>query len=211
MDVPESTRNPGSVETISPNGDVILVVGPQTVRLRVHSLFLRSASKVFNAMLGPNWSEGQRLSEECPPEVSLEEDNPESLRIICNVIHHQNDNVPDKPPPEQVLEIAIETDKYDLTVAMRYAAAQWLERSDTLSTIETGYLMASAFLFDDADRFATHTLELVLNHTGPYLQLLDDGRISQVLPWKTLCMYQFRGYYSGGQLLDLDTLLIYDS
>lgn len=35
-----------------PNGNVVLVVGPKGVRLRVHSLLLQSASKVFNASSG---------------------------------------------------------------------------------------------------------------------------------------------------------------
>jgi len=49
------------VINIAPDGDVILVVGPsrsQISKLRVHSLFLTTASKVFSAMFGPHFKEG---------------------------------------------------------------------------------------------------------------------------------------------------------
>lgn len=69
MDLEESTSGADAVAEISPDGEIILVVGPQAVQLKVNSLFLRSASKVFGAMLGPNWSEGQALSKESPREI----------------------------------------------------------------------------------------------------------------------------------------------
>ena len=187
MDTPESTSATDPIVSVSPNGDIILVVGPQAVRLRVHSLFLRSASKVFNAMFGPNWSEGQGLSEQSPRQVIMEEDDPEALRIICCVIHHLNDDVPRTLSPEQVFQIAIEIDKYDLAVALRYATSQWLKGSDTLDVLRMGYLMASAFLISDMENFAKYTLELILHSTGPYLELLTNEKISQAVPWKTIC------------------------
>ena len=39
---------------IIPNGDIIFVVGPEEMRLRVQSHCLRAASPVFDAMFGPN-------------------------------------------------------------------------------------------------------------------------------------------------------------
>jgi hypothetical protein len=57
-------------------GDVILVVGPEKVKLRVHSLFLKAASKPFSAMFGPDWKEGHNmLGRDGPVEVPLPEDN----------------------------------------------------------------------------------------------------------------------------------------
>lgn len=43
---------------IAADGDLVLTVGPEEVRLRVNSLFLKAASKPFSAMLGPDWKEG---------------------------------------------------------------------------------------------------------------------------------------------------------
>jgi len=177
-------------QDIAPDGDVILVVGPQMVRLRVHSLFLRSSSKVFKAMFGPNWSEGQRLSKESPGEVCLEEDDAEAMRIICYVIHHRINDVPQTLSPELIFRIAIGADKYDLAVALGLASSLWLGRvyPMTQDMSDTRYSMLSAYLFRNADVFARHTLSLVLHFTGPYLGLLDDERVGQSIPWKTFCM-----------------------
>ena len=38
------------------------------------------------------------------------------------VIHHRNDDVPQSLSPNEVLQIAIEADKYDLTAALKYAS-----------------------------------------------------------------------------------------
>jgi len=46
---------------IAQDGDVILIVGDEKVRLRVYSQYLGSASDIFSAMFGPDWSEGQKL------------------------------------------------------------------------------------------------------------------------------------------------------
>src|SRR5262249_24550771 len=94
MDTAERNGESDLITDISPDGDVVLVVGPQNVRLRIHSQCLQCASNVFGAMFGPHWSEGQGLSKESPREVPLVEDDADALRIICCVIHHRNDDVP---------------------------------------------------------------------------------------------------------------------
>ena len=76
------------------NGDIILIVAEDCVRLRVDSQSLRSASKIFDAMFAPCWSEGQTLSRDLPTEVALPDDNAEAMWMICRVIHHRNDLAP---------------------------------------------------------------------------------------------------------------------
>ncbi|KAK4153163.1 hypothetical protein C8A00DRAFT_15587, partial [Chaetomidium leptoderma] len=68
---------------------------------------------------------------------------------------------------------------------------------------ETGYLVASAYLFGDMDSFARYTLELVLNYTAPYRTLLDDERISQALPWKTFYLLEERRTRMRAELAEL--------
>jgi len=47
-------NNPGTLVKIAADGDVILGVRLEEVKLRVHSLFLKTASKPFSAMLRPD-------------------------------------------------------------------------------------------------------------------------------------------------------------
>ena len=189
MDIAERNDKLDPVLDISPDGDVVLVVGPRNVRLRIQSQCLRCASKVFGAMFGPTWSEGQGLSKESPREVRLVEDDADALRIICCVIHHRNNDVPQSPTPIDVLQIAIEADKYDLKIALKFVRAQWLKpRRGKPETEVMGYLLAAAFLFDDMDMFVAHTLTLILHYTGSYLEFLDDKVTGQIVPGKTFCM-----------------------
>jgi hypothetical protein len=46
---------------IATNSDIILVVGVEKRKLLVNSSVLKNSSKVFNAMFGPHFSEGQDL------------------------------------------------------------------------------------------------------------------------------------------------------
>ena len=120
------------------------------MRLRVYSQQLRSASKIFSAMFGPDWSEGQRLSKELPKEVALPDDDAKAMRIICCTIHFRNDLVPETLTTKEVLQIAIEIDKYDLMVALRYAIVEWLKPRFGMGIVETGHLLAAAFLLNSS-------------------------------------------------------------
>ncbi|CZT07043.1 uncharacterized protein RAG0_12649 [Rhynchosporium agropyri] len=92
----ESRDNePSTVVNIAADGDVILVVGPEKVKLRVLSLFLKAASEPFHAMFGPDWKEGHdMLDRDTPVELLLPEDNALALKVICAVLHHRNNEVP---------------------------------------------------------------------------------------------------------------------
>jgi len=84
-----------TVTKIAADGDVILVVGPERVRLRVYSLFLKAASKPFSIMLGPDWKESHNMFDrDGLVELPLPEDNAAALKLICAIIHHQNNIVP---------------------------------------------------------------------------------------------------------------------
>ena len=67
------------------DGDVVLIVGADSIRLRVNSQSLISASKRFASMFGPHWLEGQSLSKHSPTDVTvlLPEDNADAMRAIC--------------------------------------------------------------------------------------------------------------------------------
>lgn len=206
MDTKEHNDKLDPVSDISPDGDVVLVVGPRKERLRIQSQCLRCASKVFAAMFGPHWREGQGLSKEHPREVPLVEDDADALRTICYIIHHRNDDVPQSLTPEEVLQIFIEVDKYDLKVALKYASVQWLKPRDNADRVDKGYLLAAAFLYD-MDSFVAHTLALILHYKGSYLEFLDDEITSEIVPWKTFCMQQPQwcryGYWIKTNFLDL--------
>ncbi|OIW22505.1 hypothetical protein CONLIGDRAFT_638285 [Coniochaeta ligniaria NRRL 30616] len=185
MDPDEGPDKP-PISDIAPDGDLILVVGPEKSQLKVYSQCLRAASSVFNAMFGADWSEGKGLSSQSPCEIPLEEDDASALRTIFCVLHHRNTEVPDSEAltPTEILNIAIASDKYDLAVALKYVSALWLKPKRGLDLMDMGRLMTAALLLEDSRMFAAQTLELILQWHGSYLGLLDDAVIAQFVPFK---------------------------
>ncbi|OIW22504.1 btb/poz-like protein [Coniochaeta ligniaria NRRL 30616] len=186
MDSDASGKSP-AIENIVPDGDVIMVLGPEKREMRVSSQSLRYASKVFDIMLGPNWGEGQGLSKINPPKVTLEEDEAESMRTIFYVLHHRNDQVSKEMTAAFVLDLAIASDKYDLGVALWYANTKWLDAAPVHNIVQAGYMLTAAFLFGNADKFEHRSLRMVLYYVESYLELLKDDKISQFLPFKAIC------------------------
>jgi hypothetical protein len=104
------------------------------------------------------------------------------MRTICYVIHHRNDLVPQHLTAEEVLQIVTLVNKYDLKVALKSASVEWLKPGVNAETKEMWFLLAAAFLLDDAEAFKTYTITLILYWTGPYSEFVYDGYIGQILP-----------------------------
>lgn len=82
------------IVNIDPHGDVIFDTGEsdKNILLRVSSEVLKKASKVFAAMLGPNFLEGHDLGLESstpkqPKTIRLPEDSKIPFTILCSVIN----------------------------------------------------------------------------------------------------------------------------
>lgn len=120
---------------IAPNGDVVFIVGPRGKRLKVYSLFLTTASPVFNAMLSPSFKEGSQLAQPGSSEIELPEDNAEAIEIVFNVIHGHNNMVEDKLGSETLLQVAKIVDKYDCFNSLAFAIQTWLKWTNAKSTL----------------------------------------------------------------------------
>jgi hypothetical protein len=86
-------RNDSATADIVLNCDIILVVGARMKRLKAYSLVLKSALKVFGAMLNPRFSKGQRLNDNESTEIDMLEDDAEAMEIMLNVIYSYNNVV----------------------------------------------------------------------------------------------------------------------
>lgn len=179
---------PSSTVKIAADGDVILVVGPKAMKLRVHSLFLKAASKPFSAMFGPDWKEGDEMTgRDGPVELPLPEDNAAAMKLICAIIHHRNEGIPSTLPALNVLEIAVTADKYDCVDALKFASHTWL-RPDEHDMSDLMLLAASAYLFRNAQAFKEITKAMILTHSGPYLALSCE-EVESAMSWKVFCTY----------------------
>ncbi|RFN44014.1 btb poz protein [Fusarium flagelliforme] len=175
-----------TVVGIAPDGDLILLVGPEETKLRVRSILLMAASKFFSVMLGSDWKEGNGLRDrDGPYEILLPEDNAAALKIICSIIHHENSEVPQALAADDVLAVAVAADKYDCVNALRFASESWLQHTKG----NAGNLMlltAAAYRFGHAQAFKEITRALILDYDGPYLALSSE-KVESVMTLKVLC------------------------
>jgi len=168
------------------DGDLVLLVGPEAVKIRVHSLFLTKASKPFKAMLGPDWKEGHDIvSSKGPAEISLPDDDAPSLKAICAILHHQSDTVSQSLSAVKVLRIAVVADKYDWTKAMTLISSGWLKVRENKPR-DLMLLAAAAYLFRNAEAFKATTKAMVLNHGSSFLELSSE-EVESAMPWKVIC------------------------
>ncbi|KXJ84704.1 hypothetical protein Micbo1qcDRAFT_181424 [Microdochium bolleyi] len=135
--------------------------------------------------VGPNWNEGQNLSEDMPKPVELGDDDFGAMHTVCCVIHHRIDLLTQTLDPADVLRVAIVVDKYDLSVAMKFALAPWLKLRDDMNMMQLGYMMAATHRLRDEERFVETTLALILRCDASYWCLSEHEMISEVLCAKT--------------------------
>ena len=117
------------------DGDTLLLLFPVggSARFQVSSSALCLASPVFRAMLGAKGkfkeskSLQKRKSGDPPVEITLKDDNPDALAVILRIIHYQHDSVPESLSEENLWQIAMLIDKYDLRVATKPWINLWTQ------------------------------------------------------------------------------------
>ena len=172
------------------DGDTVLIVGSNEVRLHVHSVVVTMVSKPFRALLGPNFKEGQQpktLGHQLK-EIELPEDDAVAMKVVCKVLHHQGDTVDATLSPTILLNVAILADKYDCIAAVRAYGNIWL--LNNLKSEETKIIVkivAAAYIFQNSLGFKKMTRSLVHYHIGPYYGILDE-QSRLVLPMDFLSM-----------------------
>lgn len=180
---------------IAADGDIILVVGPEKMKIRAQSLILKATSKPFSAMLGPNWKEGrQQHAADVLKELQLPDDDAAGMKYVCAVMHHRNDMVPPVLPVHDILSVAILADKYDFANAFTFTSAAWLRPVDKEAS-DLVILAAAAALFRNAQSFTAITKALILDYGGSYLDIVDED-VESALGWRVVCKSYKLMHYS---------------
>ncbi|UJO19943.1 uncharacterized protein CLAFUR5_09942 [Fulvia fulva] len=187
-------------EEIASDGDVILVVGEETTRLRVSSMMLSAASPVFKALLGPHFREGQQARSAADPvEIALPNNASEPVTWVCLLLHHKVAlELEANKVTEKLFDFAVTVDKYDCSEALRLQSRALLSqhaedrpkrlRSDAADVriIETAYLLRDAKCFkQQTGRLITH---LRGNSSMPqairrYIHMLPESVLAAI-EWK---------------------------
>lgn len=177
---------------VAPNGDVLLLVGPEAHEIRVHSFVLAMVSPVFAMMLR---SEKTSLFAESaavraasraePARVALPDDDAAAVEVVCRVVHGRTlgeECVWDMAPGE-ILQVAVVVDKYDCAGAMALAVGHWLApgRVEGMrAAVRDGCLGGCDLLFasywlQSAEVFARVTEMMMMEVAGGF-EGLAEGR-----------------------------------
>ncbi len=186
MDASKPTNAPSKTYAIAPTGDTILVVGDRKNELRVHSLCMRTASKVFDAMFGPNFSEGRPSNGDLPKEIPMPDDKAAAIATICNVIHHRNALLPDVLEPWKLAEIALAADKYDCVLVLKYVMIQRLDFKEPFPNLGLGSLLVAAYVFNNSNAFRRVTQELITSYSHSYHSLINI-KYGEMIPSSICC------------------------
>jgi len=147
--------------SLDSDGDLILVVRDPSKSTTRHFLTssskLAQASRVFCTMLGPNFSEGQRLRSEPnkdePATVTLDEDDVDAMDFILSVIHTDTSRIMTVTlTARDIVAIALQVDKYDCAHALLPWINAWcnpncfpIDKKE--KTRDMGYALLAAYLF----------------------------------------------------------------
>lgn len=119
-----------SVMTFDDEGDLRLEVGEQKAwrSFIVCSRSLARVSRPFKAMLYGGFAESTSRKQDPNWTIELPEDNPQAFITILHIVHSQFGMIPENVTRDQVYQITILTDKYDMTEILRPWARNWLSQ-----------------------------------------------------------------------------------
>lgn len=185
-----TTEEPGILtETISSDGDVILVVGSQKSRFRVSPVQLAMTSTTFKALFLGGFAESiPSMSMSTTREVPLPDDHPKEMRILLNIAHHRNDVVKNSiQNGDDILSLAKMVDKYDMTSAVKFSSFTWLQMCEDTSFHGIATLTLSAYLFKDHRKFYDFNGLLLRNYDWTFDTLYEEFKYEmEALPLNML-------------------------
>ena len=110
---------------------------------------------------------GAHLTTEKAIENPLPEDYGPGMQVLCNVLHHRGDHVPDRLEPVQILKLATLSDKYDCAISMKYAARTWVQPHLAATDMPTlSKLLVATYHFEDEYSFKIISESIIWRSIG---------------------------------------------
>ena len=162
----EDARSAAATIIIDADGD--LVISLKEGNLKVSRKVLSISSPVFRAMFGAECRFKESTDKEFERDgiqaVSFEDDDFQAMAMIARIMHLQSDKVPDKLTFQQLYQVAILCDKYDLKRCLGYWPKMWATpywNSYGIEGYEGWLFMSTVFGYEGL--FKEVTRHLILN------------------------------------------------
>lgn len=148
------------------NGDLILIVGPQAEgSFRVCSRTLARTSLVFEKMLFGGFAESRsRYHGGDYWEITLPEDDADSMDIFLNIVHGRPADVPKTLALRALYDLLTVTHKYDATHVVWPWARDWINCKDVMSRKSEPELLCVAWELGHYDLFQEIMERVVVNY-----------------------------------------------
>jgi hypothetical protein len=188
LSAPIPTDEVSSTIEIDAKGDLVLKVGTKSPKLlRVCSKNMAMVSKVFDALLGPRFREGQTQHDSDDP-LSLPDDDPNAMAVLCKLAHFKITKESEVKALD-LAELVFLCDKYDCIgtfgVFLRSVLARWLKEKSVANHSRTPrnnhqqiHLMtafAIAFLINDTESFWTMSNEIIKSLNRSELEFSEES------------------------------------
>lgn len=175
-------------QVLCDTGDIVLVVDDgfhPILKVRVSTVVLSMASKVFRVMFSSGFAEAKaiRNSPDAPVEVRVN-DPPSDALLLCQLLHFQGSL--DELDSEGFLGLAVIIDKYDCAESLRHATCNKFAalRPNEADQIEHLCYATAAWILDQPKFFRQLTKDMVLYYgDGP---TKDEESRLDVLPSEVL-------------------------
>jgi len=115
---------------VDPDGDLVLVIGPEKTEYLVCSRTICRASKVFKAMLRGGFLEAQKPSNGSQWKVELPEDDATAAEMFFKIVHARFETIPWMMTMIHLHDIFVFTNKYDVTNCLRPWLLDWIKCPD---------------------------------------------------------------------------------
>ncbi|KAK3985188.1 hypothetical protein QBC44DRAFT_251133 [Cladorrhinum sp. PSN332] len=158
-------------DTIDEDGDLTLVVGPNSREFLVCSRALSRGSPVFKRMLNGGFKESRPASG--PWIVTLPEDGDKAAEIMLYLMHASVHCVPDTLSLPDLHRVMVFSDKYDLTRYFRLWIEKWMpDRSILFDCPDYSIALGIAWELGDADMVLRLRNRMILN-----CEINDQGQL----------------------------------
>ncbi|OCK73464.1 hypothetical protein K432DRAFT_430580 [Lepidopterella palustris CBS 459.81] len=203
--------------TCDPNGDVVLVLKPNT-RIQVNSKILSLASAPLKALLEGKFKEGRELyaaasRSECY-ELPLPDDDADAVELLCNILHCRAAFIPDAETVTVSIlyGLALICDKYICYSAVAFHASIWIKPFENGMIVMPGNeaVLVVAFLLDLPKAFQKLSNDLILHWTGSFLEFQSKGDPNGVLPVRTFLELDKRRTFAAELVFETISAMTYN-
>ncbi|PLB53427.1 hypothetical protein P170DRAFT_424167 [Aspergillus steynii IBT 23096] len=188
----KSKKSGNQPKPLDPNGDVILVVGIESLeklgKFLVSSKALSLASPVFKKLFSKSCLEGSKLEETKCFEVPLPEDDPEVMEIILRAMHFLDPIVDEDVYLDSGLlaDITIHANKYDCVKPLSSWVSKWLNKprlrsSEEMKALDYGHMILASYVFREEDSFAFFSSQAIRSMIPKDFAIWEDTDLLPLL------------------------------